>query len=52
MSLGIINIEFLETIENVNRGDTLYKFVERLKEKDGDEDEVLEVYYLAMNTIS
>ena len=34
-----------ETIENVNRGDTLYKFVERLKEKDGDEDEVLEVYY-------
>ena len=34
-----------ETIENVNRGDALYKFVERLKEKDGDEDEVLEVYY-------
>ena len=34
-----------ETIENVNRGDVLYKFVERLKEKDGDEDEVLEVYY-------
>tara|TARA_B100001769_G_C22112498_1_gene602355 strand:+ start:7406 stop:9271 length:1866 start_codon:yes stop_codon:yes gene_type:complete len=34
-----------ETIEYVNRGDTLYKFVERLKEKDGDEDEVLEVYY-------
>ena len=34
-----------ETIENVNRGDALYKFIERLKEKDGDEDEVLEVYY-------
>lgn len=34
-----------ETIENVNRGDTLYKFIERLKEYDGDEDEVLEVYY-------
>ena len=34
-----------ETIEEVNRGDALYKFVERLKEKDGDEDEVLEVYY-------
>lgn len=34
-----------ETIENVNRGDSLYKFIERLKEKDGDEDEVLEVYY-------
>ena len=34
-----------ETIENVNRGDALYKFVERLKEKYGDEDEVLEVYY-------
>ena len=33
-----------ETIEEVNRGDALYKFVERLKEKDGDEDEVLEVY--------
>lgn len=34
-----------ETIEEVNREDALYKFVERLKEKDGDEDEVLEVYY-------
>ena len=34
-----------ETIEEVNRGNALYKFVERLKEKDGDEDEVLEVYY-------
>lgn len=34
-----------ETIEEVKRGDTLYKFIERLKEYDGDEDEVLEVYY-------
>ena len=34
-----------ESIEEINRGNTLYKFVERLKEYDGDEDEVLEVYY-------
>ena len=42
----MINLEFHgKLLRNVNRGDALYKFVERLKEKDGDEDEVLEVYY-------
>ena len=34
-----------ETIEEVNRPDALYKFVERLKQYGGDEDKVLEDYY-------
>lgn len=34
-----------ETIEEVNRGDELVKFIKRVEENDGDVDEVLEVYY-------